>query len=118
MSSIDENALRALTDPLFDALTADGVSAQPPFPLGPDPSLGSYYVRREYGAMTRADFLAPSCLDAEEFEQRLAAYWEAAGQPALAARAPLAASAARALHALYREARPEAEVSPYIYQMF
>lgn len=118
MSSIDEKALRALTDPLFDALTADGVSAQPPFPLGPDASLASYYVRRPHGAMTREDFLAPSCLDAEEFEQRLAACWEAAGRPALAARAPLAARAARALHALYLEARPEAEVSPYIYQMF
>ena len=118
MSSIDEKALRALTDPLFDALTADGVSAQPPFPLGPDRSLASYYVRRPHGAMTREDFLGASCLDAGEFEQRLAAYWEAAGQPALAARAPLAAGAARALHALYQEARPEAEVSPYIYQMF
>jgi len=118
MSSIDEKALRALTDPLFDALTAEGVSALPPFPLGPDPSLPSYYVRRPHGAMTREDFLAPSCLNADEFEQRLAAYWEAAGQPALAARARLAAGAARALRALYQEARPEAEVSPYIYQMF
>ena len=118
MSSIDEKALRALTDPLFEALTADHTPERPPFPLGPDPSLASYYVRRPQGAMTREDFLGASCLDAGEFEQRLAAYWAAAGQPALAAQAPLAAGAARALHALYQEARPEAEVSPYIYQMF
>jgi hypothetical protein len=118
MSSIDEKALRALTDPLFDALTADRLSSRPPFPLGPDPSLSSYYVRRPHGAMRREDFLKASCLDAGEFEQRLAAYWEAAGRPALAAQAPLVARTARALHALYQEARPDAEVSPYIYQMF
>lgn len=118
MSSIDDHALRALTDPLFDALTADGDPARPPFPLGPDPALASYYVRRAQGAMRRADFLAASCLDAGEFEGRLAGYWRAAGQPALAARAPLVASTAQALRALHEKARPEAEVSPYIYQMF
>lgn len=118
MSSIDEQALRTLTDPLFDALTADAVSTQPPFPLGPAPALASYYVRRPHGAMARADFLAPSCLDADEFAQRLAAYWRAAGRPALAEQAPLVARTARALHALHQEARPQAEVSPYIYQMF
>ena len=118
MSSIDENALRALTDPLFDALAAEGDAARPPFALGPDPALASYYVRRTHGAMTRADFLAASCLDAGEVEQRLAGYWQAAGRPELAARAPHVASTAQALHALYRAARPEAEVSPYIYQMF
>jgi hypothetical protein len=118
MSSIDEKALRALTDPLFDALTADSAQTRPPFPLGPDPALASYYVRRPQGSMRREDFLKASCLDAAEFEQRLAALWQAAGRPELAAQAPLAAGTARALHALYREARPEAEVSPYIYQMF
>jgi hypothetical protein len=118
MSSIDEQALRALTDPLFDALTADDASIEPPFPLGPDPALSSYYVRRPRAAMARADFLAPSCLDAEEFAERLAAWWQAAGRPALASQAPLVAETARALHALYQEARPQAEVSPYIYQMF
>jgi hypothetical protein len=117
MSSIDEKALRALTDPLFDALT-EGASAQPPFPLGPDPALASYYTPRPRSAMAREDFLGASCLDAGEFAQRLEAYWRAAGHPELAARAPLAADTARALHALYQQARPQAEVSPYIYQMF
>jgi hypothetical protein len=118
MSSIDEKALRALTDPLFDALMADGGAAQPPFPLGPDPSLASYYIPRPRSAMAREDFLAASCLDAAEFAQRLGDYWRAAGHPALARHAPLAADTARALHALYLQARPQAEVSPYIYQMF
>jgi hypothetical protein len=118
MSSIDEKALRALTDPLLDALTADDASAQPPFPLGPDPALASYYIQRPQGTMARADFLAASCLDLDEFAQRLGDYWRAAGHPDLAAQAPLAAATAGALRALYQEARPQAEVSPYIYQMF
>lgn len=118
MSSIDEQALYALTDPLFDALCAGSDAAPPPFPLGPDPALASYYVQRPHAAMRREDFLAPSCLDAGEFAERLAGYWREAGQPGLAEQAPRVAAAARALHALYQETRPQAEVSPYIYQMF
>jgi hypothetical protein len=118
MNSINEKALRALTDPLFDALTEDSRPGQAPFPLGPNPRLDSYYTQRRHCAMTRADFLAPSCLDAGEFAQRLAAYWRAAGHMELAAQAPLVAETARALHALYVEAQPRAELSPYIYQMF
>jgi hypothetical protein len=118
MNSIDEKAVRALTDPLFDALTEGSRPGQAPFPLGPNPRLASYYTQRPRCAMEPADFLAPSCLDAGEFAQRLAAYWRAAGHPELAARAPLVAEAARGLHALYLEAQPRAELSPYIYQMF
>ena len=118
MNSIDEKAVRALTDPLFDALTAGATPGQAPFPLGPNPRLASYYTRRSQGAMAPADFLAASCLDAGEFAQRLAAYWRAAGHPELATRAPLVAETARALHALHLEAQPQAELSPYIYQMF
>jgi hypothetical protein len=118
MNSIDEQALRALTDPLFDALTGSVAPGQAPFPLKPNPRLASYYTQRAQGAMTPADFLGASCLDAGEFAQRLAAYWRAAGHPELAAGAPLVAEAARALHALYLEAQPRAELSPYIYQMF
>jgi hypothetical protein len=118
MNSIDDKALRAVTDPLFDALTADGVGAPPPFPMGPDPRLSSYYIQRTQTTMGRADFLAPSCLDAGEFARCMEAHWRAEGRPDLAAWAPQLAEAARALHALYTEAEPEAEVSPYIYQMF
>jgi hypothetical protein len=64
------------------------------------------------------DFLAPSCLDAETFGARLAGYWRAQGHPELAAHAPRVAEAAQALHALYVAARPQAELSPYVYQMF
>jgi hypothetical protein len=121
MSSIDDVALGAATAALFDALTAGAAppaSGQAPFPMGPDPQLPSYYLQRGRPAMAREDFLSASCLDAGEFGQRLAACWLAAGRPALAAQAPLAAETAAALHALYVQARPQAELSPYIYQMF
>ncbi len=121
MSSIDDAALGVATAALFDALTAGTTPAaggQAPFPMGPDPQLPSYYIQRARPAMAREDFLSASCLDAGEFEQRLAACWLAADRPALAQQAPLVAETAAALHALYVQARPQAELSPYIYQMF
>jgi hypothetical protein len=118
MNSIDGKALRALTDPLFDALTAGGVDGPAPFPLGPDPALSSYYIQRPRTSMERADFLAPSCLDAGEFARCMDAHWRAQGRPAPAALVDRLAATAQALHALYVEAQPQAEVSPYIYQMF
>jgi hypothetical protein len=118
MSSIDEGMLRALAAPLFDVLTAGCAHGQVPFPLGPNPRLASYYAQRTHTTMGLADFLAPSCLDADEFGERLAAYWRANGHPELAAHAPQVAEAARALHALHEAARPQAELSPYVYQMF
>jgi hypothetical protein len=118
MSSIDKGALEALAGPLFDALTEGAAAARPPFPLRPDPGEASYYVSRGRTFMRRGDFSAASCLNAQELEQRLAAYWRAAGQPQLAAHAALVAQSAVALRSLYEQAEPKAEVSPYIYSMF
>ena len=118
MSSIDDSALQALAAPLFDLLAADCMAGQPPFPLGPDARLSSYYTQRTHTTMILDDFLAPSCLDAGDFGERLAAYWRAQGHPGLAGHAPRVAEAAHALHALYEAARPQAELSPYVYQMF
>ena len=122
MSSIDDKALRAglrtLAGPLFDVLTAHCIPGQVPFPLGPNPRLASYYTQRTHTTMGFDDFLVPSCLDADGFGARLAAHWRAHGHPELAAHAPQVAEAARALHALYVAARPQAELSPYVYQMF
>jgi len=121
MSSIDEAAVGAATSALFDAMTAGAAAlpaGQKPFPLGPDPRLATYYTQRTRPAMAREDFLSASCLGAGEFGQRLAAWWRAAGHPELAEQAPLVAEAAAALRALYVRAQPQAEVSPYIYQMF
>ena len=118
MSSIDDAAVRDLAAPLFDALTAGCVPGQVPFPLGPNPRLASYYTQRTRTTMGLDDFLAPSCLDADEFGARLAAHWRAHGHPELAALAPRVAEAARALHELHVAARPRAALSPYVYQMF
>ncbi|HWJ96039.1 MAG TPA: hypothetical protein VNT33_15035 [Telluria sp.] len=117
MNSIEDATRLAIAGPLFDALTA-GAPAYPPFALGPDPSLASYYVTRPQPFMRRGDFDAPSCMDADDLALRLARYWHEAGRPALAAKAPLVAQAAREAHALYVQAQPESEVSPYIYSMF
>jgi hypothetical protein len=118
MSSIDQAAVRDLAAPLFDILTAGCAPGQSPFPLGPNPRLTSYYAQRTRTTMDLDDFLAPSCLDAGEFGARLAAHWRAHGHPELASHAPQVAEAAQALHALYTAARPQAELSPYVYQMF
>ena len=120
MSSIDDAALRAQAEPLFDALTRAAAvpPGQLPFPMGPNPRLASYYAQRPRSGMRPEDFLAPSCLSAAEFAERMAAYWTAAGHPELAAQAPMVAQAAEALRALYEQAQPKAELSPYIYQMF
>ena len=118
MNSIDDAALQAFAGPLFDVLTADCAAGQQPFPLGPDARLSSYYTQRTHTTMILDDFLAPSCLDAGDFGERLAAYWCAQGHPGLAEQAPRVAEAAHALHALYEAARPQAELSPYVYQMF
>lgn len=121
MNSIDDAALVTATRTLFEALTAGAAAlpaGQAPFPMGPDPQAASYYTRRGRCAMTRGDFRFASCLDAGEFGRRLAAVWLAAGHPELAAQAPLVAETAAALHALYVKAQPQAELSPYLYQMF
>jgi hypothetical protein len=118
MSSIDDTALQALAGPLFDVLTAGCTPGQAPFPLGPNPRLSSYYTQRAHTTMSLDDFLVPSCLDALAFCVRLADHWRAHGHPELAAHAPQVADVARALHALYAAARPQAELSPYVYQMF
>lgn len=117
MSSIDQEAVRAVAGALFDEL-AGATAAAAPFPLGPDSALASYYVKRPRPHMLRADFTLASCSDEQEAAERLATYWHQRGRPELAARAGQVAQAAVALRDLYRKAEPEAEVSPYIYSMF
>ena len=101
-------------DSLFDDVLLP-LAGKPEFPLAPDPSAATYFVPREKPAMTRDDFNAPSCLDVDDFEQRLAAYWTKIGRPELAAHAARFAEAARSV---YAPATQDAEVSPFIYVMF
>jgi hypothetical protein len=110
-------ALRRLADPLFDALAATA-SALPPFPVKPAPDMPSYYTQRSQTTMRREDFLAASSLDVGDFAARLAEHWRRAGQLELARLAPKIAAAARDMHALHVSARPQAKLSPYVYQMF
>lgn len=101
-------------DALFDEVLLP-LAGRPDFPLGPDPAATTYFVKRDRPAMTREDFTASSCIDVNDFEQRLAAYWTKVGRPELAAHAARFAEAARSV---YEPQTQDAEVSPFIYVMF
>lgn len=123
MSSTDEDRLRAEIGSLFDDLIrpiaermrAGGVQ---PFPVRPDASLDSYYAPRAQVSMARDDFTAPSCLDPDDFADRLAAHWEALGRHELRDGVPRIAAVARAAHAVLEVDKRDGEVSPFIYVMF
>lgn len=114
-----EEVMGALFDevllPLSQRMREQGVQA---FPLAPDVSWLSYYIRRRRSAMTHADFTSAACADPAEFERRLAACWHALGRHELAAQAPRFAAAAAAARPLLAAAQPDAELSPYVYAMF
>ena len=86
-----------------------------PFPLTPDVSWLSYYVRRRRSFMTPADFTSASCADVAELAERLRIHWQAQGRDALAGQAERFAAVAQVLPA-GRVA--ESELSPYVYAMF
>lgn len=123
MNSTDDALMATAMAPLFDEvllpmarrMQASGVQA---FPLGPDVSWLSYYVRRKRASMTRDDFTGASCVDVADLEVRLAAHWRALGRHELAAQAAHFGAAASAAQALLAAAAPEAELSPYVYAMF
>ncbi len=120
MNSIDDDAAQARLGALFDAvllplaeqMQARGVA---PFPLQPDVSWLSYYVRRRRSMMGPADFDSAACAGVAELEQRLAAHWLALGRFELAAQAGQFAGAARLPAA---SSGPDADLSPYVYAMF
>ena len=123
MSSTDDDKLREVAGAFFDEvlmpmaerMRASGVQ---PFPLQTDVSRLSYYTRRSTCSMTRDDFTAPSCLDIEDFEQRLAAHWKALGRHELVGAVPRIAAVARVAHAAFDRSGQDSEVSPLIYVMF
>jgi len=120
MSSTDDKSAQAMAA-LFDEVIAPMVrsaraGSTSPFPLKPDPSLASYYLTRPNPAMTREDFVAPSCMNFEELEERLAAHWRALGRDDLVAAVPRFVAAARASYATGKE--QDGEVSPFVYVMY
>ena len=123
MSSTDEALMAAAIGPLFDEVLMPIArqmrdSGVQPFPLEPDVSWLSYYVRRKRASMTRADFTGASCVDVADLELKLAAHWQALGRHDLAAQVGSFGAAARAAKALLAEEAPEAELNPYVYAMF
>ncbi len=89
-----------------------------PFPLEPDVSWLSYYVRRKRASMTRDDFTGASCVDIADLELRLTGHWQALGRHELAAQAAPFGAAARVAKALLATDAPGGELSPYVYAMF
>lgn len=96
-------------------LRGAAAAAAAAFPLAPDASCATYWTQRARPAMQPADFLAPSCLDEAELAQALAAHWQHAGQPQLAALAAQLAALAAAARARQDS---DGEVSPFVYTMF
>lgn len=123
MNSTNETAMAGAMGALFDDVIAplaqrmrdNGVQA---FPLQPDVSWLSYFVRRKRASMTHDDFTSASCFDAADFAQRLAAHWQALGRHELAAQAARFGTAAAAAQTLMATEAPEAALSPYVYAMF
>jgi hypothetical protein len=119
MNSIENDDLGALFDdvlmPIAQRLRDEGAHV---FPLAPDVSWLSYYVRRKRSAMTAPDFSSASCSDVAEFEQRLAAHWRALGRDELAAQVARFGAVARAARAAQADVPAKVELSPYVYAMF
>lgn len=123
MNSTNDALMATAMGPLFDEVLAPmaermRASGVQPFPLEPDVSWLSYYVRRKRASMTRDDFTGASCVDVADFELRLAAHWHALGRHELAAQAGRFGDAARAAQALLAAQAPESELNPYVYAMF
>ena len=123
MSSTKEEQLAQLMGALFDEvllpmaerMQAAGVE---PFPLAPDVTWLSYYVRRRRSAMTHEDFTSAACADPAEFAVRLAAHWHALGRSELAAQAQRIAADAAAARPLLKAGAAAEAPSPYVYAMF
>lgn len=123
MSSTNEEQLAQRMGALFDEvllpmaerLRAGGVQ---PFPLAPDVTWLSYYVRRRRSAMTHEDFGSAACADPSELALRLAAHWQALGRAELAGHAARFADDAAAAKPLLAAGAAAEAPSPYVYAMF
>lgn len=123
MNSTETPRLEAILGTLFDQallplaqrMQARGEQA---FPLAPDVSWLSYYVRRKRSSMTAADFSGIACADGAEFGARLEAHWKALGRDELAALAGHFGWAAETARMARQADAPARQLSPYVYAMF
>lgn len=123
MSLTKEEQLAQLMGALFDEvllpiaerMQASGVQA---FPLAPDVTWLSYYVRRRRSAMTHDDFTSAACASPAELGLRLAAHWRSLGRTELAGHAARFAADAAAARPLLAAGAAADVPSPYVYAMF
>lgn len=101
--------------PIAERMRAANVQA---FPLAPDVTWLSYYVRRRRSSMTHDDFTSAACADRAELALRLAAHWRALGRHELAGHAARFALDAEAARALMLDVTAPDAPSPYVYAMF
>ena len=120
MNSTDlDAALGALFDevlmPIAAHMQSEGEQA---FPLSPDVSWLSYYVRRRRSVAVAADFDGASCADPAEFGTRLAAHWQLMGRQSLLPQVRHFVDAATLARAACAERPAAPPLSPYVYAMF
>ena len=123
MNLTDTSDLEAMFGALFDQLLMPLAqrmvdAGEEAFPLKPDVSWLSYYVRRKRSSMTAADFSGIACVDGGEFAQRMEAHWRALGRDQLAALAGQFGQVAEAARLARKADAPQRALSPYIYAMF
>ena len=120
MHSTDLDAvLGALFDevlmPISTHMHSEGEQA---FPLRPDVSWLSYYVRRRRSVAVADDLDGASCASPAEFGARLAAHWQRMGRHALLPQVQHFAHAALLARAACAERPAAPSLSPYVYAMF
>jgi len=123
MNSTDDALVQALLGTLFDQVLMPisarmQAAGEEAFPLKPDVSWLSYYVRRKRSAMTAADFTGIACANGAEFGQRLESHWRQLGRHELADLAQQFGQAAEAARQAHRGDSGGREPSPYVYAMF
>jgi len=123
MSSTEETNAREVLGKFFDEVLSPlsarmQASGQEAFPLGPNPDCQSYFVARPQAAMTREDFVAPSCQDFGDFESRLHAHWKVLGRTELLGEVGRVNTLAQAAHAARAHAGESHVLSSDMYVMF
>jgi hypothetical protein len=123
MSSTEETRAREALGRFFDEvlgpmaarLQASGHAA---FPLAPEAACPTYFTPRPRPAMSRADFTAPSAVDAQDFGQRLAAHWRELGRTELLDEIPRLSALAEAAREAKAHLRENPDLPPDLYVMF